>query len=509
MTRTIRSLVGLLTLAACLLGLAHLFRLLDPAATRAGQISLHIRFPDAGNLVEGSPVRTRGVQVGEVRSIELTADGTGALVTLAVFARHAPLLRAGSRFWIVRPRFEGITRGVEGLDTLLRNPYVVFDTPADSDPVPVPDGALLVGLDGAPDESSLPPTQPGDLLVSVQFARSFGVDPGAPVVLRDIRVGEVRAVELDSGGQWAAVSLAVRSRYRNTVRSTSAFWIQKPTVQSGWLASNIRASELGSILTGPSVAYFTPEGPSEALQSGAVIRGQLEPPEIPDSLSGPLVYVEPKSGSEATRLAEAAAHAGESLAGISYTFDQTGFLRHRHHSREGSALLLRRSGKLYAATTRTLSDGHYTVSDTFSAADLSGECWKIRGPSGWLSDAAPLWVPEADADFAVLDLKAEVGASGVDLATLVADLDPAQPLQLVAFRGSDRPEFVVLPPHTAAAGSRPGVYPIPPDHAPFLAVWQGALVLDPKGRAVGLLGHTAPLSEQPALVALKLIRDWK
>jgi hypothetical protein len=448
------------------------------------------------------------VQVGEVRSIELTADGTGALATVAIGARHAPLLRAGSRFWIVRPRFEGITRGVAGLDTLLRNPYVVFDTPPDGDPAPAAAGALLVGLSAPPEESGLAPPEPGDLILRIQFARSFGVDPGAPVVLRDIRVGEVRSVELDTAGQWATVAVAVRARYRKTVRTNSAFWIQRPSVQSGWLASNLRANELGSLLTGPAVAYYTPEGSSEPLRNAAVIRGQPEPPEIPESLSGPMVYVEPKDGSEASRLADAAARAAETLAGISYTFDELGLVRRTHHAREGTAVLLRRDGKLYAATTRTLSDGHYTLTDLFSSADLEAQSWKIRGSTGWQSDAAPRWRASGGADLAVLELEAEAGPAGLDPAALQTGLDPSQAIQLVAFRGGEPPEFVVLPPHTSRPGPSADVFPIAPEQAPFLTLWQGALALDAAGRPVGLLGHARVLSDQPALIALQSLRSW-
>ena len=509
MTRALRSLLGLVTLAACGFGLVYLFHVLDPASTRHDELLLHVRFPEAGNLVVGSAVRTRGVQVGEVRSIELTADGTGALVGLAIEQSHAPIVRTGSRFWIVRPRFEGITRGVEGLDTLLRNPYVVFDTPADADPSPAPRGALLVGLDTPPEESALPPLEDGDLSFSVHFARSFGVDTGAPVVLRDIRVGEVRSVELDSSGQWATLSLAVRSRYRNTVRDRSEFWIQKPSVQSGWLASNIRATELGSLLTGPVVAFYTPDGPSGPLVPGAALRGRSDPPEIPDTLSGPMVYVEPKSRTEASRLAEAATQTAGNLAGVSYTFEESGLLRRTRHALEGTALLLRRDGKLYAATTRSLADGHFTVSGWLSAADLDAEDWKIRGASGWLSGAAPRWKARGKVDLAILELKAEIGVAGMDAATLKTEPDPSRPLQLVAYRGAERPEFVVLPPDTAAAGPIPGVFPISREQAPLLTLWEGAVALDGDGHAVGLLGRAEPLSDQPALIALELLRGWK
>jgi hypothetical protein len=429
---------------------------------------------------------------------------------MAIERSHHGLVRRGSRFWIVRPRFEGLTRGVEGLDTLLRNPYVVFDTPEDGDLEPVQAGTLLVGLSAAPADHELPPLGSGDRLYTVQFARSYGLDAGAPVLLRDIRVGEVRSVELDTSGQWSSVLIAVRARYGQTVRTNTVFWVQKPSVQSGWLASNIRASELGSLLTGPSLAFHTPEGPGEPLQGGAVVRGRLEPPELPDEVTGPIVYVAPKNSGEAERLTQAAQNAAPALAGLTYTFEEEGLLSNRRYVREGTALLVRGpGGRTYAVTSRSLCDGGYVVSDTFSRADVTGEQWRLRGAAGWSSVARRVWTAPSGADLAVLELQAEGAGQGVERGELAGGPVAGQGLQLVAFRGERGPEFVVLPAQAVAAARKPGVHMLERDYGKGLERWEGAVALDGHGRVVGLVGRTGPLSTDAAVIGLQLLKAWE
>jgi hypothetical protein len=510
MQRPLRSLIGLATLVAAAAGLWYLFRLLDPAAARHGELVLQVRFAAAGNLSSGAAVRTRGVQVGEVRSIALSPDGTGVLLQVAVARKHQGLVRAGSRFWIVRPRFEGITRGVEGLDTILRNPYVVFDTPEGGSLEPVAAGSLLVGLEASPSDHDLPALQSGDLVFSVLLARSFGLEAGSAVLLRDIRVGEVRSVELDASGQWSSVTVAIRSRYRRTARKQSVFWVQKPAVQSGWLASNIRATELGSLLSGPTLAYFTAgDGGGEPLADGAVVRGALEAPEIPATLAGPMVYVPPRDGNEADRLARAARAIGPHLVGISYSFREDGVFRTYRYVLEGTALLIRDGPRVLAVVPRSLSEGTYVISDYFSRADVSEQQWKLRSGGDGALDARPVWKAAGGADLALLEPVAAPEAQGLERSQLGARLDPRRPLQLVSFRGNAEPELVLLPAHALEASGQAGVFPISGEYARALAKWEGAVALDEQGRPVAILGRRGELDKQPALISLELLASYE
>lgn len=53
------------------------------------------------SLRQGSPVYYRGVEVGAVQDIQLSANATAADVHVIVYRRYAPLVRTGSAFWNV------------------------------------------------------------------------------------------------------------------------------------------------------------------------------------------------------------------------------------------------------------------------------------------------------------------------------------------------------------------------------------------------------------------------
>src|SRR5579863_917623 len=63
-----------------------------------------ITFPNADGLEEkNTPLRFRGVQVGQVKSIQVSKDRQSAEVVVRMTGSARDLTRAGSLFWIVRP----------------------------------------------------------------------------------------------------------------------------------------------------------------------------------------------------------------------------------------------------------------------------------------------------------------------------------------------------------------------------------------------------------------------
>lgn len=82
-----------------------------------------ISFPDATGLEAGkTKIKTRSVDVGLVKEIELTEDLKGVLVTARMKANVDSLLHKDNQFWIVTPRIS--LKGVSGLNTLLSGPYI-------------------------------------------------------------------------------------------------------------------------------------------------------------------------------------------------------------------------------------------------------------------------------------------------------------------------------------------------------------------------------------------------
>src|SRR5688572_30146837 len=82
-----------------------------------------IRFKDGTGLRPGqSPIKYRGVTIGEVRSISLSPDLQSVEVDARLDRSAAPLAKKGTVFWIVRPEV-GIGN-ITGLGTIISGPYI-------------------------------------------------------------------------------------------------------------------------------------------------------------------------------------------------------------------------------------------------------------------------------------------------------------------------------------------------------------------------------------------------
>ena len=124
----LRYLIGTLTLLAAIAGAWWIVRLLRNLDDKPGLL-LQIEFREARGLRGGADVRYRGVTVGTVRSVSIATDGSKAVAHVVLQPNGAQHACVNSAFWIVTPRFGGLTDGATGLDTLVRDSYLSFQTP--------------------------------------------------------------------------------------------------------------------------------------------------------------------------------------------------------------------------------------------------------------------------------------------------------------------------------------------------------------------------------------------
>jgi phospholipid/cholesterol/gamma-HCH transport system substrate-binding protein len=76
---------------------------------------LHLRFADAGQLVNGDRVEVGGVQIGSVTSLALTADGQADVTVSINDARYAPM-HTGTRAAIRAPGLAGVAERYVAID---------------------------------------------------------------------------------------------------------------------------------------------------------------------------------------------------------------------------------------------------------------------------------------------------------------------------------------------------------------------------------------------------------
>lgn len=402
----LRALAGLLTLGAVAGGGFYLWSLLD-GGMAPDEFRFTLLFEQAESLAPGAALRHRGVRVGEVRGLALAPGGGRAEVLCTVEHGARPTVTATTRFWIVRPRFEGLATGASGLDTLIKESYVAYENP----PVPGPSlspGARVPGLESPPGgrEAVILPGEPGHLTVTVLFPESGELRTGSPVRLRGLPVGVVRAVELTAAGGAVRVEAEIQRAVRAQVQTHTRFWIARPQVSAQW-HSGLAIEELQSLVSGPSLEFHTdPARRSAPAPDGAHFVGLLERPDIAwdptdREISTPSTSVDPIArGPEEV----------EGLVRLHLSFVERGWVRRTSRSVQGLGALFR------TADGSALVVAHRSVIDPAQAPTaraprkIDDEELRVELPRGGVLDAGRIWADPEGHGVALVKAMSATGA---------------------------------------------------------------------------------------------------
>jgi paraquat-inducible protein B len=214
-----------------------------------------VTFNDGGGLRPGqTPVRYRGVQVGEVSGVSLSKDERSAVVRIRLTKFGEGMAREGSDFWIVRPRvgFGQIT----GLSTVLSGPEIAVK-PGKKE------NAAKYEFSGL---ETPPIALEGGLRIILRAERpKMRVD--APVYYRGVEVGVVHKLDLAPNALSADVHVVIYPRYVGLVREGSAFWdVSGVNVRGGILKGvEVQFESLRAFITG-GIEFATPPGSARAKQ---------------------------------------------------------------------------------------------------------------------------------------------------------------------------------------------------------------------------------------------------
>jgi paraquat-inducible protein B len=220
-----------------------------------------ISFGDGGGLRVGiTPLKYRGVVVGEVSGVELSEDHRRVLVHARLQRSAAGLARDGAVFWIVRPQvgFGNVT----GLNTVLTGPEINI-LPGAPD---APRANQFTGLDSAPVGLETP-----GLKLVLRAERPRSIRPNTPVHYRGVEVGMVQKLELGPNSMSADVHVLIFERYAGLVRQGSAFWdTSGVNVRAGLLKGiEIDIESLRTIATG-GIEFATPSEKAPRAKPGTV-----------------------------------------------------------------------------------------------------------------------------------------------------------------------------------------------------------------------------------------------
>lgn len=202
-------------------------------------------------------LRCRGIVVGAVERVRLTNDLTTVEVVVRLDPTARQIARAGSRFWVVRPRVSFL--GVAGLETIAGAKYLAVL------PGHGPLQTQFIALDQPPVVELV---DPGGLEIMLFAKRHRGLGPAAPILYRRVRIGTILSVGLASDAATVEVRAYIDPPYVPLVRTDSRFWlVGGVNLDLGLSGLRVEIESLESILVG-GIALATPDPPGPRAGTG-------------------------------------------------------------------------------------------------------------------------------------------------------------------------------------------------------------------------------------------------
>jgi paraquat-inducible protein B len=235
-----------------------------------------LRAKALGSVGPGSPIFFRDLKVGEVLGYKL--GGLGEPVTIHAFVR-APFdqyVHEGSRFWnasgISLSTDGGFKIEVESLQAVLAG-GIAFDTPPTAQTgAPSPAGTTFTLYKDAADAADAALTRRVPLLVNFE-GDVRGLEPGAPVQLRGLKVGKVLDVslEFDTRDESVHVPVTIEIQPERLHRIGGPQKEQPGDVLAYLVSRGLRAQlQSASLITGQMVVAleFFPDAPPATVKLG-------------------------------------------------------------------------------------------------------------------------------------------------------------------------------------------------------------------------------------------------
>ncbi|VVE35353.1 Paraquat-inducible protein B [Pandoraea iniqua] len=268
-----------------------------PPVVSSGQAgkSFVLHSAEIGSLDTGSPLYFRRIQVGQVETYKLDADGKG--VTLRVFVR-APFdqyVGSNTRFWHasginLRLDSSGFQVNTQSLASVVIG-GIAFQAPSDSGAgvMAKPDQAFFLAEDEA-SAMKFPDAEP--VRAVFRFSQSLrGLSVGAPIDFRGITLGEVTSigVEFDAKNKSLVMPVTVliypeRLRRRDATGKLPAERHERREIFTALIAHGLRGQlRNGNLLTGQlyiALDFFPNAAPAQATESD----GEVTIPTVPNTL---------------------------------------------------------------------------------------------------------------------------------------------------------------------------------------------------------------------------------
>ncbi|MGI2258420.1 MlaD family protein [Shewanella sp. GXUN23E] len=320
---------------------------------------------DNPGLSIGAPIRYKAFDIGKVTSVALAADFSRVEYELEIDDAFKPLLTQGSYLLPqsalqVDASLAGVSVKTADASTLLKGSLNLVRGQGK----PLQGEQSVLNIYPSAEVATEQLTASARQRVSLRSIDGAGVSKGSPVYFRKMQVGEVTAVQWQSGSQDFLVELAIDKPFVSLVGSNTVFWQNS-------------ALEMNASLSGVDVKV----APLKGAIAGSIGLGQLESGEV---LDGKQLYSSEKLALAQARQISLTFPASASLkpgAAIRYQGFQIGEVQ--HVALGDDLQTVKAQGWLYgqyADEFMRVDSQYYLVSAQISLAGISAPETLLTGP---------------------------------------------------------------------------------------------------------------------------------
>lgn len=243
-----------------------------------------------GSISASSPIYYRGIQVGEVLGSVLSPEANEVIIHAFVRAPYDKMVKPQTRFWNAGGIDASIGAGgvkirTESVVTLLVG-GITFETPPSSHrDAPSPEGSDFQLFSSFDEIQEAGYTQKVDYLLNFT-GNVAGLEPGAPVTFRGMKIGYVRSVELEIDTRDYSVRVPVMIEIQPERARIVGEDVDSPSRDrmEQFIEKGLRAQlRSGSLLTGSLVValdFFPDEPPAKMTE----VDGNFVIPTVPSAI---------------------------------------------------------------------------------------------------------------------------------------------------------------------------------------------------------------------------------
>lgn len=209
-----------------------------------------IKFVTAeGMETNKTKIKTRNIDIGEIKSIELDEDGEGVIVTARINKSAERFLVDDSQFWVVSPQISHT--GVSGLSTLISGVYVEMSP-----------GKASEKRDEFTALTSPPVTPFGTpgVHITLNSNDQFAYSKGDPIIYKGLTVGQFEDIFFNFEERVVYYNVFIKAPYHKLITSNTKFWdVSGLTIDLNADGISIKTGNIETILTN-GVTFGIPEG---------------------------------------------------------------------------------------------------------------------------------------------------------------------------------------------------------------------------------------------------------